>query len=135
MDVLITAPARRDIEALAAFRPKPGAWGALVGHRRGPRIVVERAVLGGAPGTRPDETTPAVLDRIFPGRLVGLAVVRPGPAFRRAVLGPAWYGRVVLSVTGPAAGAILRPALVEYERRFFLAPVRLAPPGKERSHE
>jgi hypothetical protein len=135
VDVLITPEARKEIEALAAFRPKTGAWGVLVGHRRGPRIIVEKIAAGGSPGTAPDGRALAGFDGIWPGRIVGLVAVRPGAAFRRAVLGPAWYGKAVLTVAGRVPASVLRPHIVEFDRRFFLDPVRLAPAGKEKTHE
>lgn len=133
--MLITAEAKRGIDALAAFRPKAGAWGVLIGHRRGPRIIVEKVAAGGGPETSPDGRALAGFDGIWPGRIVGLAAVRPGAAFRRAVLGPAWYGKAVLTAAGRAGAPVLRPHVVEFDRRFFLDPVRLAPAGKEKTHE
>ncbi|MEN6561592.1 MAG: hypothetical protein ABFD52_12530 [Acidobacteriota bacterium] len=135
MDVLITAEAKREIEALAAFRPRAGAWGVLVGHRRGPLVIVEKIAAGGGPETAPDAGALAAFDGIWPGRIVGLAAVRPGAAFRRAVLGPAWYGKAVLVLEGRSRTPALSPRVVEFERRFFLGPARLAPAGKEKTHE
>ena len=135
MDVLITAEARREIEALYVFGPKPGTWGALVGHRRGPRFIVEKAVAAGGPGTAPDARLLAGLDGIWPGRTLGLFAFRPGAAFRKAVLGPAWYGKLVLSMTGSAKAPDLRPFAVEFERRFLLVPVPFAPAAKEKARE
>jgi hypothetical protein len=130
VDVLIIPEARREIEALAAFRPKPGTWGALIGHRRGPRFIVEKVLSGGAPGRAPDERLLAGLDGIWPGRVIGIVVVRPGPAFRKALLGPAWFGKLVLRLAGPAAAPVLHPFTVEFRRSFHLAPVPLAPAAK-----
>ncbi|HOW85805.1 MAG TPA: hypothetical protein P5119_01430 [Candidatus Aminicenantes bacterium] len=135
MDVFITPEAGKAIEALPVFQPEPGAWGVLLGHRRGPRVIVEGIALGGGAGRAPDAGTLAGFDRIWPGRVVGLAAVRPGAAFKRAVLGPAWYGKLVLTVSGRSPAWTVLPRVVEFERRFFLAPARLAPAGKEDPHE
>ena len=132
MDVLITPEAGREIEALKAFRPKPGTWGAIIGHKRGPRFIVEKVMLAGGPGTVPDERLAAGLDEVWPGRTVGLLVVRPGADFRKAVLGPAWYGKLVLRWAGPRKAPVLQPSVVEFERRFFLDPVPFAPAAKEK---
>jgi hypothetical protein len=135
MDVLITPEAARELEALQVFKPRPGAWGVLVGHKRGSRFIIEKAVAAGRPGTVPDEGLLAGLDAVWPGRTIGLVAVRPGAAFRKAVRGPAWYGKVVLELAGPAASPVVRPAVVEFDRTFFLAPIDLAPRSQEKARE
>jgi hypothetical protein len=135
MDVLITPEARQEIEAIMALRPKPGTWGALIGHRRGPRYIVEKVLTAGSPGTVPDGRLLEGLDGIWPGRAIGLVAVRPGAAFKKAVLGPAWYGKLVLVVAGRAGRPSVRPSVVEFARAFFLSPLPLAPAGKARRNE
>ncbi len=135
VDVLITPGARREIDALAVFRPRSGAWGVLIGHRRGSRLIVEQVLAGGSPGTTPDERVLAGVGAIWPGRTIGVVAVRPGSAFRKALLGPAWYGKLVLRSTGPAKAPVFRPFAVEFKRRFFFDPVPLAPAAKEEAHE
>ncbi|HSA94955.1 MAG TPA: hypothetical protein VLJ16_02810 [Acidobacteriota bacterium] len=135
MDVFIAPEARRELEALRVFRPRPGTWGVVVGHRRGARFIVEKVWPAGASGTVPDENLPAGLDVVWPARTVGLIAVRPGAAFRRAACGPAWYGKVLLELTGPPEAPRVRTFVVEFERKFFLAPIGLAPAVKERAHE
>jgi len=128
---LITQEARREVEALQAFRPAPGAWGVIVGHKRGPRFIVEKIVAAGSPKSAPDERLLARLDKIWPGRVIGLAAVRPEAAFKKALLGPAWFGKLVLQSSGPVKAPVLRSWVVEFERRFFLAPIPFAPDAKE----
>jgi hypothetical protein len=135
MDVLITPGARCEIEALRAFRPRPGTWSVLVGQKRGSRFIVEKVLAGGSPGTGPDERLLAALDAIWPGMIIGLAVVGTGAAFNRSLLGPAWFGKLVLRSRGRAAAFSLRPYVVGFDRRFFLQPVPFAPGPKEESHE
>jgi hypothetical protein len=135
VDVLITPEARREIDALAVFRPRSGAWGALIGHRRGSRFVVEKALPGGNPGTAPDERALAGFEGIWPGRVLGVVAVRPDAAFRKALLGPAWFGKLVLRSTGPAKAPVFRPFVVEFKRRFLFDPIPLAPAAKEEAHE
>jgi hypothetical protein len=135
MDVLITPEARRELEALRALKPKPGTWGALVGHRRGPRYVVEKVLAGGSPGTVPDEKTLEGIDGVWRGGTIGLVAVQPGAAFRRAVLGPAWYGKLVLEISEKAGRSALRPSVVEHDRKFHFSPLRIAPAGKAKGRE
>jgi hypothetical protein len=135
VDVLITPEARRDLEAIGLFRPGPGAWGALVGHKRGYRFIVEKVLAAGDGRAAPDARLLAGLDRIWPGMTIGLFAFRPGAAFRKAVLGPAWYGKLFLRISGSAKAPTLRPFTVEFERRFLLVPVPFAPEAKERALE
>jgi hypothetical protein len=135
MDVLIVPEARREIETLRTLRPDAGTWGVLVGHRRGPRYFVEKVVTAAPPQRLPDERVLEELDRIWPGGIIGLAVVRPGAAFRKAVLGPAWYGKLVLQPSGHAGKLALKAGLVAFERRFRLEPVPLAAGPEEEGHE
>jgi hypothetical protein len=135
VDAFITPEARREIEALTVFRPKPGAWGVLVGHRRGFRFIVEKAFPAGDGRSVPDERLLAGLDGVWPGRTIGLFAFRPGAAFRKAVLGPAWYGKLFLRLSGPARSPELRPSVVEYKRNFFFDEVPLVPAAKEETRE
>jgi len=130
VDVFITPEARREIDALRVFRPKPGAWGVIIGHKRGPRFIVEKVLPAGAPGTAPDEKALAELDGIWPGRIIGIVLVRPPAALKKALLGPAWFGRLVLQSTGPARAPVLGSAVVGYERRFRFETLPFAPATK-----
>jgi hypothetical protein len=135
VDVFITPEAQRELEALRVFRPKPRAWGVLLGHKRGFRFIIEKALLAGDGRTAPGVELLAGLDGIWPGRTVGLFAFRPDAAFKKAVLGPAWYGKLLVQLTGAAEAPIVRSSVVEFERKFFLAPAPLSPPGKEKAYE
>jgi hypothetical protein len=135
VDVLIVPEARREIDGLRALRPAAGTWGVLVGHRRGPRYFVEKVVAAAPPLRLPDERLLEELDRVWPGAVIGLAVVGPGAAFRKAVLAPAWYGKIVLRLAGPARKPALAAQVVAFERRFRLEPVPFAADSKEEGHE
>jgi hypothetical protein len=135
VDVLIIPEARREIDALRAFGPRPGTWGIIVGHRRGPRFIVEKVAAAGNPGTVPDERLLAGVEKIWPGRIIGIAVVRPDAAFKKALRGPTWYGKLVLQLAGSLKAPALRLHVVEFERKFYLDPVALASAAKEEAHE
>jgi hypothetical protein len=135
VDALILPDARLEIEALRALRPEPSTWAFLIGHKRGHRIIVERVFPAGRGGRWPNERTLAGLEAIWPGRVVGLLAVRPLAGLKKAVLGPAWYGKLVLLAGGPAKAPVLRPFAVEFDGGFTLAPIPFAPPVKEETHE
>ena len=135
VDVLIIPEARREIDALRVFRPRPGTWGVVVGHRRGPRFIVEKVLTAGSPGTVPDERLLAEVEKVWPGRIIGIVVVRPDAVLKKAVLGPAWYGKLVLELAGPVKAPVLSLHVVEFKRSFFFDSIPLAPAAKEKAHE
>jgi hypothetical protein len=135
VDVLITPEAVREIEALRVVRPEASTWGFLIGHKRGHRFIVEKVFQAGSGQILPDERLLAGLDGIWPGGVIGLFAVRPGPAFKKAVLGPAGYGKLVIHMNPSARAAGIRPFTVEFEKGFFLAKVALAEAGKAKAHE
>jgi hypothetical protein len=134
VDVLITPAAGLEIEALRKLRPPDSSWAVLLGQARGFRFIVERVFPAGTSG-RPDERALAGLETVWPGRIIGLLAVRPGAALRAALLGPAWYGKLVLVASGSVKAPALRPFVVEHDRRFFLDPIPFAPPVKEGARE
>ncbi|MCX6570485.1 MAG: hypothetical protein NT006_03560 [Candidatus Aminicenantes bacterium] len=135
MDVFITPEARREIEALRVVRPAASTWGLLVGHKRGFRFIVEKVFPAGSGRTLPDERVLAGLDGIWPGGVIGLFTVRLSAPVKKAVLGPMFYGKLVLDLGSTVRKPSIRPSIVEFERRFFLAPVPLAPTVKAKAHE
>jgi hypothetical protein len=135
VDVLITPAARLEIEALKVLRPEPSTWALLIGHKRGFRFVVEQVFPAGTGRRLPDERGLAGLETIWPGRVIGLLAVHPGAELKKAILGPAWYGKLVLLATGPAKEPVLRSFAVEFDRKFFLEPIPFAPAVKEGAHE
>lgn len=135
MDVLITPAARLEIEALKVLRPEPSTWALLIGHKRGFRFIVEHVFPAGTGRRLPDERGLERLEAIWPGRVIGLLAVRPGAELKKTILGPAWYGKLVLLATGPARAPVLRAFAVEFDRKFFLDPVTFAPAAKEETRE
>ena len=135
VDVLITPEARREIEALMAIRPLPSTWGILIGHKRGFRFIVEKIFPAGSGRVLPNERVLAGLDGIWPGRVIGLFSVRPGIAFRKAVLSPGWYGKLVFDLGLSAQKRSIRPYIVEFKTKFFLARIPLVTAGRAKTHE
>jgi hypothetical protein len=135
VDVFITPEARRELEALRIVRPDPSTWGLLVGHKRGFRFIVEKVFPAGSGRALPSERLLAGLDRIWPGGVIGLFAIRLNAPVKKAVLGPMFYGRLVLDLGSTARKPSIRPSIVDFERRFFLAPVMLAPAVKAKAHE
>ena len=122
---MITREAAAGIDALRILRPEPSTWGLLIGHRRGPRIFVERIFPAAAGAVFPPHSGLDELDRLFGRKVVGFFAVRPGAALMKSLLGPYLYGRVLLDVRFSREKAVLKPFLVEFDRAFFLAPVPL----------
>jgi hypothetical protein len=127
MDAYLTAEARRSLEALALLG---GARGYLIGHRRGPRFVVEALVpaAGGRPFSGADIRA---LDRVFGSATIGFFAVGPGrPAAKKAALRPFGCGRLFLEARRNARnGLALKAYSVDYDGEFGLTPVPVASPN------
>jgi hypothetical protein len=125
VDALITAEAAAELEALNILRPGRASWGILLGHRRGRRSLIEGFFLAGSGTPFPSLKNLDRLDRLWNGRIVGLLAVRPDAAIKKRLLGPYFYGRLYLDLRFGKAGPRLRAYCVEFDRVFFLSPIRL----------
>jgi hypothetical protein len=127
MDAYLTVEARRSLEAFALLG---GARGYLIGHRRGPRFVVEALVpaAGGRPFSGADLRT---LDRVLGATVIGFFAVGPGrPAANKDALRPFGCGKLFLEARLEARKALVLKAFsVEYDGDFVLSPVPIASPG------
>ncbi len=127
MDAHLTAEARRSLEALALLG---GARGYLVGHRRGPRFIVESLVpvAGGRPFSGADVRA---LDALFGGTTIGFFAVGAGrPAARKGALRPFGCGKILLEARRDARnGRALKAFYVDYDGAFGLTPIPVASSG------
>ncbi len=131
MDAYLTAEARRSVDALALLG---GARGYLLGHRRGPRFVVE-ALVPAAKGRPFSGADIRALDRIFGSATIGFFVVGPGrPAAKKAALRPFGCGKLFLEARLDARNDLsFKAYTVDYDGEFGLTPVPLATPaGRQR---
>jgi len=125
VDALLTAEAAADLEVLNSLRPVTDTWGFLIGHTRGPRVLVERLFTAGAGAALPSPAELDAIDRGLGRRIVGLFAVRPTAAFRKAAAGPDFYGRLVLDIRPSRKAPVLRSFVVEFDGKFLLAPIVL----------
>jgi hypothetical protein len=135
VDVLITGGAVLALEALNVLRPGRAAWGVLIGHKRGRRYLIERIFFAGAGTALPSLQVLDELDGLWDGRIVGLLAIRPDAAFKKLLLGPYFYGRLYLDFRPAKNGPRLRAYAVDFNRVFFLSPVRLQPGLQGGGHE
>jgi hypothetical protein len=135
VDVFVTREASVELDALRVLRPAPSAWGLLIGHRRGPRVFVERTFPAAAGTVVPPHGGLDELDRLFGRKVVGVFAVRPGAPLMKSLLGPYLCGRVLLDVRFSRDKTVLKPFLIEFDRAFFLAPVPLKAGPKGVAHE
>ncbi len=132
----LTREAERDLATLAALEPRPGAWGLVIGHRRGPVLFAERLFPLGSPVGKKDPA--AALERVsraVNGEVLGAFIVRPGTRERRAFLNPAFLGRVLLEIRPRPKDLEIRPGAVEFDGRFFFAAAGLRRPAAGKRHE
>lgn len=133
MDACLLEDARRDAAAVAISSGRVATAGVVIGHKRGHRFVAERLVPAGAASRFTGEVA-RKLDALYEGRVIGVfAEALPG-ALGKRLLGPAFYGRLVLSLGPGPAGADGGPGIeawiVEFDGRFHLEPVPIVTLGK-----
>lgn len=132
----VTGEAERDLETLAALELRPGAWGLVIGHRRGPVLFAERLFPVDAPAGR--QKPAAVLEKVsraVGGEVVGAFIVRPGTRERRRFLDSAFFGRVLLEIRPRPRSPEIKSRVVEFDGRFFLAAANLRRPAAGKHHE
>lgn len=127
VDVLITREASLEIHALGIVRPSGTAWGLLIGHKRGFRFFVEKVLAAG--NARPGAAARQFreIERLWPGKVIGLYAVRPGAELKRAVAGPFFYGKLFVELRYSRTRPYIRPFVVEFDRTFRLVPLSLEP--------
>lgn len=121
MDFLLTGDARRMLEALAHLG---GGRGYLLGHRRGPRIIVE-ALVPAASGRPLSGGGLRALEKVFGRAPVGFFAVGRGLVAAAAeIRRPFGYGKLHLEARS-RGGKILgvRASVVEFDGAFRHAPV------------
>jgi hypothetical protein len=125
MDAYLTPDARRFLEALMLLG---GARGYLIGHRRGPRFIVEALVPAAADRLFSGADLRA-LDLIFDGAAIGFFAAGPGrSAAKKEALRPFGCGKLFLGARRDARkGLTLEASAVEFDGRFSLEPVVIAP--------
>jgi len=132
MDVYLSEEAWQQLRAQALEIPHAKAAGLLLGHRRGPRFLVEE-VYPCRFGPLPDATMYLELDRIFKGRIIGFY----SSASRTRKAGLEWrpysYNKLYLELgLGAKKRLRLKAAVVEYAESFRLVPAALAAGPKGR---
>jgi len=135
VDVFIIPEASSDFKAVTLLHAGGPAWGLLLGHKRGLRIFIERLFPAGAGIALPPPGRFEALDRLFGRRVMGLYAIRPAAAFKRSLLGPYFFGRLFLDIRPLKNGADLKFYVIEFDRVFSLAPVRLEPGQRGEAHE
>lgn len=124
MDVFFTREAELDRDLLRLSGFGVGTWGLLFGHVRMGRTYVERLFPIG-----PEQSgDPGELFERFKAvtglTAVGLFVQGASTELSRKALGPAFCGRLYVEIGPDGPGEKMNCGLVDFDGRFFLAPVR-----------
>jgi hypothetical protein len=136
VDMYLTRQAERDLAMLTALEPRPGAWGLVIGHRRGPVLFAERLFpVGALAGKHEPAAALERVSRAVSGEVVGAFIVRPGTRERRSFLGPGFFGRVLLEIRPRSKSLELKSRVVEFDGRFYFAAAGLRRPAAGKRHE
>lgn len=132
MDALLTWSARQALEAVAS-RHAADQGGVLIGHKRGRRFIVEKAVVC-LSDVFPDEAEYTRLKTLLKDEVVGFFFVRREPPLAQIIPPPFSVGKLVLSVrSGRKAGCVCRAFVVDYTDRFLWRPLKIVS-GNEHRH-
>ena len=131
VDYLLTGEARRMLEALALLG---GGRGYLLGHRRGPRIIVE-ALVPAAPDRPLSGDGLRALEKVFGRPPVGFYAAGRGLAAAAAeTRRPFGYGKLHLEARARGGNVLeVRAFVVEFDGAFRHVSVPPAPEPARRS--
>jgi len=127
VDAFLTRPALQTIEA-AVRNSRRAVSGLLLGHKRGGRVIVERAVPSGSRDF-PGREAYARLVSILEGEVVGFFSSSPSSDRRKKTPPPFSVGKIFLSVKDGKRGCLFRALAIDYTYRFVWHPLRIASPG------
>ena len=131
MDAYLTRGAIETLRALAlvsgagarSSASAPATEGFLLGHRRGPRRLVED-VLPTRPGFFPSLESFFESDRLLGGRVIGFFSFKPAPARLKKILAPFAAGKIFLDASPLASKrGTPRAFFVDFDRAFRLHPL------------
>jgi hypothetical protein len=132
MDIFLTADGFRTLGAVRRLAPAGGSRGFLLGHRRGNRMYVEKALPSPRPAWPSLESFYA-LDAEMGKKIIGFYVFRPSALARKPLLRPFGTGKILVEISGPSGKKpSLAGAVIEYDGRFLLRKIPLiveAPAG------
>ena len=128
MDVFLSDEALKALKAISMVQSPSCPDGILIGHIRGHRHFVERAML-----TRPNfflrRTDFLRINSHYDDGIVGFFSFRPETRKTRKILAPFACGRIYLEIGGGGPDELdIRSHIIEFDEVFHLSPIRLEYP-------
>ncbi|MFP4083205.1 MAG: hypothetical protein ACLFVG_10705 [Candidatus Aminicenantes bacterium] len=130
MDACLSPSAYQSLEALSLLPSSSRPDGILIGHQRGHRYFVEKAL----PLKKGLVSSPQYfdLDQLYEGRLIGFFSFRPDQKKIKKIMMPFAYGKLFLQVLITSSSKMaIRSFMVDYKEKFFLSPIPLKGSGKK----
>jgi len=125
MEVYFTDGAFEDLRLLGALHSVTLPDGLLLGHKRGPRFIVER-MLPTQKGFFPSRRKLMDLIAALEERLIGFYSFRGLGAGSKKLLHPLGYGKLFLSLKADGNERVsIEPFVIEFETGFRFSPVRV----------
>ena len=123
MEIILGREAEIFLRAVRIPARTPLLEGYLLGHRRGPVFFIERLLPFG-PVFSLTQAENRGVGRLYEGTILGTFSFRAGPARRKRVLRPSYYGTLFGQAGRGRNGRLrLKVFLVEYDRKFYLKPL------------
>lgn len=124
MDVHFSNEAYTQLQALAQITTSANSDGFLLGHRRGQVHWIEK-IFPTSRGFFPSEEKFRALQDLFQDRIIGFFTFIPNEKKTKKLLAPFACGKVYLEIKKNRSQRLfLKPFLIEYEKKFFLSPIR-----------
>jgi len=125
MDAYLSREAHQSLTALSLINSSSNLDGLLIGHKRGYRFFVEK-VFPVRKGLYLSLKTYHELDELYEGKLLGFFSFAPEEKKIKKILAPFAYGKLLLAISlNPQNKMIIKSYVIEYEKEFFLKPVKL----------
>ena len=128
MDVYLSPEAYKYLKAQSLFATPQNSDGLIFGHKRGPSFFVEK-ILPSIKGFFPSMEKYFALNNLFNDKLLGFYSFQTDKNKTRKILAPFAFGKLYLDIQMTKSKSMrIKPFLIEYDKNFSLAPLKLKPP-------
>lgn len=125
MEVLLSTEAIQSLSALQSGLFKTIADGFLIGHKRGSLFFIEKT-LPSQKGFFPSQKNYFELRQKLDDKILGFYSFQTNESKLKKILSPLGYGKIYMECDPDKTDRLeMKPFVIEYDRGFFLSPIKL----------